>query len=39
MAKRKTGIDKKKKSHSRKTKKRLARKYAMLAERTEKKRK
>jgi hypothetical protein len=37
MAKRKTGIDKKKKSHSKKTKKRLAIKHAMLAKRASKK--
>ncbi len=33
MAKRRTGVGKKQKSHSRKTKKRLAIKHAMLAKR------
>jgi len=39
MAKRDTGVGKKKKSHSRKTKKRLAIKAEMLAKRAGKKRK
>jgi len=37
MAKRNTGIEKGKKTRSRKTKKRLAKKHAMLAERKAKK--
>ena len=39
MAKRSTGIDKKKKSRSKKTKKRLAIKYAMLSEKAKRGRK
>jgi len=39
MAKRKTGMDKKKASHSKKTKKRLAIKHEMLAKKTSKKKK
>jgi len=39
MAKRSTGVEKKKKSHSRKTKKRLAIKREMLAKRASKRRK
>jgi len=39
MAKRDTGVGKGKKSHSHKTKKRLAIKHAMLAERKSKRRK
>ncbi len=39
MAKRSTGIEKMKKSHSRKTKKRLATKREMLAKRASKRRK
>jgi len=38
MAKRSTGVEKKKTSHSKKTKKRLAKKYEMLAKRASKKR-
>tara|TARA_B100000745_G_scaffold70949_3_gene42501 strand:- start:13480 stop:13599 length:120 start_codon:yes stop_codon:yes gene_type:complete len=38
MAKRNTGIEKMKKTRGRKTKKRLAAKHAMLAERSAKKR-
>jgi len=38
MAKRPTGVGKKKRSNSHKTKKRLAIKHAMLAERAKKKR-
>ncbi len=38
MAKRMTGVGKKKKSHSRKTKKRLAVKHAMLAKKAVKRR-
>ena len=37
MAKRSTGIEKRKKSHSKTTKKRLAIKYKMLAEKANKK--
>lgn len=39
MAKRSTGIEKMKKTRGRKTKKRLEKKYAMLADRATKKRK
>jgi len=39
MAKRATGIEKRKTSRSKKTKKRLSIKYAMLAEKTNKKHK
>jgi len=39
MAKRPTGVGKKKRSHSYKTKKRLAVKHAMLAKRAKKRRK
>ncbi len=39
MAKRNTGVGKKKKTHSRKTKKRLAIKHAMLAQKKTKRRK
>jgi ribosomal protein L32 len=37
MAKRSTGVEKKKTSHSKKTKKRIAKKYEMLAKRGAKK--